>query len=272
MANRSARVRIASTLIFALGGLAGCATPAQKFDQAAAALGFKRDVIEGAGFMHVVFGRKTPNAGPTLHVYLDGDGSPFSNERPSTDPTPRGTITLQLLAQDPGPAVYVGRACYHGPAPPSACHTDHWTSARYSEPVVASLAVAIRFLVNAGDFQQLVLFGYSGGGTLAVLLAERLPQTRAVITVGANLDIDTWADDHAIPRLSASLNPASRHALAGVFVRHYVGSADRVVRPEIVAAAAAISGAQTRVIEGFDHTCCWVSLWPTILALPPIRH
>ena len=95
---------------------------------------------------------------------------------------------------------------------------------------------------------------------MRVSLAEVRPQTPAGSTVGANVDSDAWADAHALPRLSASLS-ASGRALAGVFVRHYVGSADRVVRPEIVAAAAAIS-------EGllFKHFPSKAALYAEILA------
>ena len=47
-------------------------------------------------------------------------------------------------------------------------------------------------IVEAEDVDEIVWFGYSGGGALAVLLALRFPQSVAVITVAANLDIDGW--------------------------------------------------------------------------------
>ena len=79
--------------------------------------------------------------------------------------------------------------------------------------MVASLAAALRRLVAVGGFERVLLFGHSGGGVLAVLLAPRVPETAGLVTVAANLDIDRWADLHGYPRLHQSLNPARQPPL-----------------------------------------------------------
>ena len=123
----------------------------------------------------------------------------------------------------------------------------------------------IRRIVDAEGVQELVWFGYSGGGTLAVLLASRVPQSVAVITVAANLDIDAWTDLHGDRPLVGSLNPARQPSLPDRVVQiHYAGGRDRVVPVEIVRRG--VTGAGRLVVEPeFDHVCCWAASWPRIL-------
>jgi hypothetical protein len=254
------------TILAILTLLGACRSPAGKFDQTAASLGLQRDVVMGAGFQHVLFWR---NGWPhkTLHIYLGGDGTPVSAGRPAKDPTPRNPLMLRLMRLDPGPAVYVGRPCYHGLVSTAGCSGDFWTSARYSESVVSSLAAAIRRIMMSRGYERIFLFGHSGGGTLAMLLAERFPEVRAIVTIAANLDIDAWTDHHGQNRLTASLNPVSRPPLPpGILERHYAGSRDRIVPPTLTAPGVRGANAKLIVIEGYDHVCCWTELWPTILA------
>jgi hypothetical protein len=244
----------------------GCSSPSRMFDLTAASLGLEREVVTGTEFQHVLFWRSAEPKRRPLHVYLDGDGTPISGRQPSEDPTPRNTLMLSLLAQDPGPAVYVGRPCYHGMARALECSADLWTSARYSERVVSSLAAILNSLLQSGPYDGVSFFGHSGGGTLAMLLGERVAGTRAVVTLGANLDIDAWADLHGIPRLSASLNPAARQVPGQILQRHYVGSGDRIVPQSVVTSGIRAANAELIVVNGYDHLCCWTELWPTILA------
>ena len=254
------------TILAILTLLGGCRSPAGKFDQTAASLGLQRDVVMGTGFQHVLFWRNGwPNR--TLHVYLGGDGTPVNAGRPAKDPTPRNPLMLRLMRLDPDPAVYVGRPCYHGLAGTAGCSGDLWTTARYSESVVSSLAAAIRRIMMSRGYERISLFGHSGGGTLAMLLAERFPEVRAIVTIAANLDIDAWADHHGQNRLTASLNPAARLPLrTGILERHYAGSRDRIVPANLTALGVREPNAELIVIDGYDHVCCWTELWPTILA------
>jgi hypothetical protein len=261
---RPALLGVAAALALPLT-VAGCAAPARRLAEEASARGFGSAIVAGAGFRHVVFSRPTA-ASSTLHVYLDGDGTPWRLGQPTPDPTPRDPLVLDLMALDPGPSLYLGRPCYHGLAAEPPCESRLWTGARYSEEVVASLAAALRRLLETRGATRLVLFGHSGGGVLAMLLAPRLPETVGVVTVAANLDTDAWADLHGYPRLDASLKPASQPALgAGIRQRHYAGDKDRIVPPAIVARGPIAPGS-LRIIPGYDHRCCWRDLWPRILA------
>jgi pimeloyl-ACP methyl ester carboxylesterase len=254
---------LAATLMLAAGA---CVSPAADLNERARALGLDRQVVTGTGFDHVIYRNRTAPT-TTLHFYLDGDGVPRIAGRPADDPTPRNSLTLRLMALDPLPAAYLGRPCYHGLTGAAACRGELWTSARYSEPVVASMAAVARRLIEAQTVQRIAWFGHSGGGALAMLLAERLPETTAVITIGANLDTDAWAASTGQHRLNSSLNPAIQPPLrADIRQRHYVGGRDRVVPPAVTLAGLVGSGAEVIVIDDYDHVCCWERIWPEALA------
>ncbi|MGH6930268.1 MAG: hypothetical protein ACREEV_18260, partial [Dongiaceae bacterium] len=240
--------------------------PAERFAETAATLGLERQIATGVGFRHVLYwnGRSRPSQ--VLHVYVDGDGTVDIGGYPAAEPTPRNPLMLRLLDLDPGPAVLVGRPCYYGLATDPSCRPELWTDARYSDAVVASMAAVVRQLVAQGHYRQVSWFGHSGGGTLAVLAAARVPESAAVVTVAANLDIDAWTDARGARRLSGSLNPARQPDLPGTVVqRHYAGGRDEIVPPDVTRRGVKV-GADLTVIADYDHRCCWEELWPTVLA------
>jgi len=245
--------------------LGGCVAPAERFAATADAMGFQREIAIGAGFRHVLYWTGRDRAAPVLHVYVDGDGTVEIGGFPSVEPTPRNPLMLRLLHLDPGPAVLVGRPCYYGLADDPSCGPDLWTDARYSEAVVASMAAVVRRLVAEGAYRRVVWFGHSGGGTIAVLAAARVPESAAVVTVAANLDIDAWAEARGARHLAGSLNPARQPDLPTTVVqRHYAGGRDEIVPPDVTRRG--IKTADLTVIAAYDHRCCWEELWPAVLA------
>ncbi|MEQ1837062.1 MAG: hypothetical protein ABL858_01780 [Candidatus Nitrotoga sp.] len=251
--------------------VSGCTSPATRMNEQASTLGYQRQIVRGDGFDHVAYLNRKPalgNAAPNnavLHVYLEGDGTPWlRNNLAASDPTPRKPMMLNLMAQDTQPSLYLGRPCYHGFSHVIGCTPDLWTTARYSEKVVASMAAALGEM--AANYQHIILLGYSGGGSLAMLLAERLPQTKAVVTLAANLDTAAWAALHE-DQLSQSLNPATRPPLpAHIKQMHYAGGEDDNVPPDLIRNAIARQPKPGfKVFEKFDHRCCWQDAWHEVL-------
>ncbi|MFV9657358.1 alpha/beta fold hydrolase [Pseudomonas sp. NY15366] len=209
-------------------------------------------------------------AAETLAVYIEGDGLAWlSSTRPSTDPTPRAPVGLQLaLAQPTGAAAYLARPCQFI-ATQSICSHDYWTDARFAPEVVKSLDQAIDQLKARVGAQQLILVGYSGGGTLALLLAARRDDVARVITVAGNLNPRAWTTHHRLQPLKRSLNPADQQkALASTRQQHLAGGRDRIV-PAALASAfndAYTSGTPSRVylLPEHDHACCWARDWPSL--------
>ena len=253
--------RLAAALV-----LTGCSSLGQDIDAQAAASGFTRMVLTGIGYEHVTY--QNQRDGPSLHVYIENDGNPWTSRYAvASDPTPVRPLMLELMALDAEPSVYLGRPCYLGRASTPPCIPLDWTHERYSERIVASMAAALRQAMSARQLTGIVFFGHSGGGTLAVLLAQRFPQTSAVVTLAANLDITAWVRMHGYTPLRGSLNPADQSPLAsGILQKHYIGTLDRNVTPDMLRRFAQRQPrAQVIELQGFNHECCWKLRWATVL-------
>jgi pimeloyl-ACP methyl ester carboxylesterase len=252
----------AAVLVLAV---AACASPTGRWWDHVADAGFDGTVVAGDPFRHAVL-EKPGRPSRVLHVYLDGDGTPWHARGPAADPTPRSMLVLDLMRLDDHPSLYLGRPCYHGLVEDPGCRPALWTSQRYSDLVVSSMAAGLTRSLRERGFDRLAFIGYSGGGSLAVLLAARFPQTSAVVTVAANLDIDAWTARHGYLRLAGSLNPAAQPPLPRhVYQRHYVGGRDRNVPREIVSSGR-FDPSGIVLVPDFDHACCWRRLWPSIIA------
>lgn len=201
-------------------------------------------------------------------MYIENDGRPWASPRQvSADPTPREPVMLEAMALDPGPALYLGRPCYFIADQDKDCDALLWTHRRYAPEVVASMAAALRDFLRDEPYPDLVFFGHSGGGTLAVLLAEHFGQSRAVVTLAANLDVAGWTRLHGFSPLAGSLDPARRPPLPGGILQwHLAGADDKQLPPHLAQGyATRHPDAQISVHPDQDHACCWLNVWPQVL-------
>jgi pimeloyl-ACP methyl ester carboxylesterase len=253
-----------ATIVLALF-LAGCATNAARIDELAATLGMSRSVVEAGGFRSLVYVRGVPAPlDLPLTIFIEGDGIPWVGGRePSLDPTTGDPLALKLLAQTPPPAAYVTRPCYNDLSGPR-CTPERWTMERYSDEIVSSMTEVVRQAAEQATARRVVLVGYSGGGVLAVLIAERLDNVAAVVTVGANLDVESWSEHHGYLPLTGSLNPAASTAVHRWPETHLYGAHDENVPPATADAYFKRFPNAQRRIEANDHVCCWVEQWPEL--------
>ncbi|MGB5200686.1 MAG: alpha/beta hydrolase [Sedimenticolaceae bacterium] len=255
----------------ALALLVGCASaPGEAFDSLLQRHALEAGNVDGAGFRHLYVRKVRLDEASGLRVYLEGDGSPWiRGRRVARDPTSRNPVALQLMVRDPGDALYLARPCYHRLDDSPPCDPRLWTSARYGEAVVESMAVALqRLLRDADERRPVTLVGYSGGGVLGMLLAQRLERVDQVVTVAANLDTAAWVRLHGYSPLDASLNPAAGPSLRSeVRQLHLAGGDDDTVPPWLIERALqAEPNVTLAVLAGFDHHCCWDAVWPTVLS------
>lgn len=251
-------------LIFAVILLFGCATPASHLNDLAQMHDFQRRTIDTNEFAHLVYTRNLSDAKNVLHIYLEGDGSPWKYRVVTMpDPTPRDPLALRLMAQDKGPTAYIGRPCYNGAHEDPGCNSKLWTSGRYSSTVVRSMSAAITELINQYGFKEVTLIGHSGGGALAMLIAPRIPQVMHIVTIAANLDIDAWTTHHNYTRLYTSLNPALQTRIPSRIKQwHLVGGRDGVVPPNLVTGFIRSQRNTLGIsVDSFSHSCCWEKIW-----------
>jgi len=252
-----------------VAALAACATPAERYDRRASALGLQSLQLPGDAFQLRAYAAGVQAGSATLHVYVEHDGTPWVRpDRVSDDPAPRTPFALELMAKDAGPRLLLGRPCHFEPRADPPCNPLVWTHGRYSPEVVASMVAALRGFLVAHPHQRVVFIGYSGGGTLAWLIAARLPEAAAVVTIAANLDTDAWVRLHGYSPLAGSLNPALLPPLApAIDQRHYVGGRDTNVPPSVVQSfARRHPAAQVIEIADYGHECCRLERWPQLLA------
>jgi hypothetical protein len=264
----------------------GCTSAAQRVDRLAQTAGFRKEIVEGVRFRHVVYRNAdleraaseaaAPGVAPpdraVLHVYIEGDGSPYRNGKLiAADPTPRDALMLRLMREDSAPSVYLGRPCYYGLSGDAACGPAFWTFRRFSPEVLDSTESVLRAEIARSGAIRVDLFGHSGGATLAVLLAQRVGQVTRVVTIGPVLDIDAWCRLHGYSPLTGSLNPAELpDRRPGLEVLHLVGANDTNTPPALVQAAARARGGEpVQVIARADHNCCWQGTWRDVLLAAP---
>lgn len=258
--------------LLCLVGLISCSTPSKQFNHVAINSGFVGSLINSGQFRHQLFFKAAAEprkSTGTLHVYLDGDGSPWDHQRwIADDPTPRNPMILELMRQDNNPALFLGRPCYHGFSKVAPCQPKHWTSHRYSEDIIKAMTLALNQWLQQNPHHKIVLIGFSGGGTLAVLMAPNIPHLETVVTLAANLDVAAWSAYHHYQPLSDSLNPAAISIKSRYQQIHLAGLKDQVVPAFLIKTYAEKQmNAIYKAYPNFDHHCCWLDAWPAILDL-----
>jgi hypothetical protein len=260
---------------------AGCATPPPRADDIARTAGFTRAVMPGAGFRHITYRSMAGPADAPVWIYIEGDGIPWVTDFiPAADPTPHTFVALEAMAAGGRPALYVGRPCYFEANRDPGCETVMWTHRRFAPEVVASMAGAIQASLDAErlDGRPLILVGFSGGGTLATLLAPELPHICALITMASPLDLDAWTREHDYSPMTGSLNPATvlSPLPSGIRQLHLRSRRDHVVAADNAASwLSRQPHAELRVFDSVDHGAGWLRVWRELLGTDgalPVSH
>ncbi|MET0355698.1 MAG: alpha/beta fold hydrolase [Cellvibrio sp.] len=226
--------------------------------------------IAASHFKHMVLTQGAQNP-VRLHVYIEGDGLPFRNRfQIATDPSPRELMMLQLMKQDKNRSLYLGRPCYFTSSnqdmADEKCNFHWWTDARYSDEVVTSMVDTLRQHLKNHPARGVTLIGHSGGGTIATLMAQRMPEVDQLVTLAANLDTQAWTRYHHFTPLRNSLNPAAEIKTATPLKQiHFMGNKDKNIPPELAYDFLTSIGQQANIIKDADHNCCWEEQWPSLL-------
>ncbi|MCV6625900.1 MAG: hypothetical protein OIF38_07375 [Cellvibrionaceae bacterium] len=254
---------VAWVLLAAAAVISACGSTFQ-YQRFADQQGWLRLVLNGQGFQHLALYDSAELETKRLRVYLEGDGSPWRYGRyPSADPTAKRPLALQLMALDSTSRLYLARPCYH--ILNKACTSDLWTAERYSAAVVNSMLSALAEFRRKHHFSEVEIVAYSGGATLAVLMADKIPGLRRIITLAGNLDTAQWVADKAYLPLRGSLDPIVDADLNGVEHTHFVGAKDNNILPRYSQAFVRAHGGQRHILHNYDHVCCWLQDWPALM-------
>jgi len=247
----------------------------QYADALAASKSWQRLIIPTESFDLVAYAPRQFPTSDTLSIYIEGDGLAWvSSTRLSANPTPRRPTGLELALRHPQATVaYLARPCqYVIDTEARGCNKIYWSSHRFAPEVVTATDQAVDNLKQRFNAKKLVLVGYSGGGAVAALVAARRNDVVQLITVAGNLDHKAWTRQKRLTPLRGSLNPADYwQTLLNIPQLHFIGARDSVIGRDVTESYLDRFPANRRphikIVEGFDHICCWVKRWPELLSL-----
>ncbi len=220
-----------------------------------------------------------------LFIYIEGDGQAWiSRYRLSNNPTPKDPLTLKLAAIDPNPNVlYIARPCQFTDLKLDLnCHNKYWSESRYSIEVVDAINEVINnfklSIIKKIKNQKIKppqlaihLIGYSGGATIAGLVASIRDDITSIRTIAGNLDHDAVSDFHKTTKLKDSLNLINYiHKIKHIPQMHYIGEYDQIIPLNIIknfvnqvnnANDSNLNCAKYTIIKSIDHYRGWKNFW-----------
>lgn len=234
----------------------------------------KQEKIVAGDFLLTTYHRGLKISDKNLMVYVEGDGSAWDRKyRLSKNPTPKNPLGLKLAAKDIANSIlYIARPCmYLEEELLQDCPEKFWSSHRYSEQVISSINQVIDLAVGASSTKSLTLVGYSGGGTIAALIAARRNDVSSFITIASNLDHEFWTKLHDISPLTGSLDPVEYvDTLSKIKQIHFVGAIDNIIPETVIkhylSKMLFKDNITINVIKDFNHSCCWEDAWPELLS------
>ena len=120
---------------------------------------------------------------------------------------------------------------------------------------------------------QINLIGFSGGGTLAVLLAAQRADVASIRTVAGNLDLIAMDQFHHTSPLTESLDPMQVATQVNAIPQlHFIGAKDQVVPVHVTqnfAQAAQLKPQQVIVVPNVSHNKGWAQRWLKLLEQVP---
>lgn len=253
--------------------VSGCAnltaSPTERADTLAQQNGFVNVPLQSG--LHAYWRTQSSSAtAPELTIYIEGDGAHWPRGLPPADPTPINPYALKLaIADTTSNVAYLGRACQYLPASELAkCPLALWTDARFGDDAITSMSRSIDEIKTKTKAKSLRLVGYSGGGTLALLVLAKRLDVSCLVTVAAPLDTETWAATLGVSPLKNSHNPALDMDSTSEFRQtHFQGGADAVVPPSTTLAFRSRHPTAKFVLdENYDHECCWDKQWAQRIA------
>lgn len=193
-----------------------------------------------------------------IRVYIEGDGLAWiTSSIISDNPTPINPLALKLMVQDESThKLYLARPCQY--MKNSICKYKYCSSHRFSQEVVTSY----HQILDIFKEKHLQLFGYSGGGAIATLIAAQRSDVDLLVTIAGNLDTDFWTQKKYLTPLNGSLNPANfTDKLQDVQQIHLIGEKDNIIDESICNSYKSYivdkSNITCKVYENFTHSCCW---------------
>lgn len=238
---------------------------------------FEKEIMNAAPFALTTYQRINQPSPQSANIYIEGDGLAWlSRSTPSLNPTPSNPIALKLATADPAPnVIYLARPCqYSGRIDGKPCDQKYWMSSRYAPEVLSSYNTALDALKNKHGFTSFNIIGFSGGGTIAALLAGQRNDITSLRTVAGNLDHKAHSQYHKVSPLSGSFNPPDYAVrLKHIPQHHFIGADDKIVPPKIYQSYKSKIGnspcINASILPNTIHSDGWENQWSELLKNKP---
>lgn len=262
--------------------LASCSTMAveSRFETAkriASPVHMHKRLIPAERFELTAYERIHDRTGGEVNLYIEGDGIAWvSRRRWSLDPTPLDPTALRLAAADKAQnVIYLARPCHYSKLVDnsSPCHRDYWTNKRYAPEVLVAYNEALNNIKRRHNITGFNLVGYSGGGTVASLLAAERDDVKTLRTVAGNLDHKAHSKFHNVTILHNSLNPPDyAKKLRDIPQRHFIGTKDKIVPDYVFNSYKSALGKnaclKSTYVAEVSHDEGWTQRWPALMNEP----
>ncbi len=247
--------------------LGGCSSPKDRLEKTSVIgknCGFESQKIRTQFYDVMMFLK--PGDPTRIHIYLEGDGFAWFNKHEiAEDPTPEDPVGLRLACEDHSGAtiVFLTRPCHYGLK--RGCTSLDWTFGRFGQKILDVYGEVMDSLKAQYPMATFQLYGYSGGGFLALLLGEKRSDVTKITTFAGNLDHAAWTVYHGYSPLTGSLNIEDFEALSKIEQIHYTGVMDTEV-PFCLSKTyknhfKGHGNLKFILIEGYGHVSDWPSVW-----------
>lgn len=186
----------------------------------------KKTTSSGAIFVYTdqLIGEINPQNTKKWFVLIEGDGAAWPTpNRPPIDPTPRNPIVLRLAdiiqQRTEANVLYLARPCQYPEKIKMHCRVKDWTIDRFAARHVEALMNTFMNRVPIGS--DVTLFGFSGGGVMALQLAGLLRDRytfQKIVLAGTPVDVNAWTESNGYSQLTLENYPETLGHLASGLV------------------------------------------------------
>ncbi|MCC8484105.1 MAG: alpha/beta hydrolase [Rickettsia endosymbiont of Labidopullus appendiculatus] len=264
------RVAVVSVSLALSSCVSSIETRVKEAEKLASINRFEKKLVKAGDFVITTYQHILDKDSPYV-FYIEGDGSISIGQYAIADnPTPSKVMLFKLATLDTRPnVVYIARPCQYTPVELNPnCNQVYWTDKRMAEEVIESINIVINSINND---KPASLVGFSGGGSVAILVAARNKHIKDIITVAGNLDIKNFSKHHKVYGLKKSLNPIDYAIkINNIPQLHISGSKDKIVPSSIMHGyikASSSNCIQQKIFPNITHTKGWDKVWQDVLKI-----
>ncbi len=199
-------------------------------------------------------------------IYLEGDGLVLNRYgEVALNSTPTDPMAVRLASVDTRPftKIVINRPFHYVES--TNPDSKYWTTARFAPEVIQSILEALKTLQQQFHFESVELVAYSGGASVALLLAPYLKNIKRIVSFAGNLDHISWTTYHDTQPLFESLDPMeNKQVISKIPQIHFLGLSDANTTIDLGKAyKRQINSDKISIvpIAGFDHDSNWPSVW-----------